>query len=209
MRYFQTHFRISSGYVWGTDHPGLSDEAHGRFYSEITRLFSEAGWTVTPAKGKHDCPTFSKGKTALYAHPMDLSGPCEHALVPEVKAILSKGTTFKFLHTDTYDELLDLTDDEVMERFRANAAEYDRLLTESFRTKRRNLYKDTSQMLFHLSGKIFIRTLEHNLAILTPDTVSFRFLCERFDALAASGAIVKAPGNPERFARTAKPGKTA
>lgn len=155
------HFRIESGYVWGGDHPGMSKEKEDAFFAEMHRLFSEAGYEIKPSK-YNGCPSVVKEFTNLYCHPMDLSGFCEENRIPEIEAILAKGTTFYHRCTDTYKQVYPYNCEQETEYYRQNFRELiqTRLLS-LFTTKRRNLYKSTGEVIEQLTNEIHIDTIEH------------------------------------------------
>ena len=106
--YTDTYFRIESGYEWGR---GMSEEKTEAFFAEIRSLFSQNGFTIEERK-YGGCPDVVLDKTRLYCHPQELSGPVRKDLIEHIEKILTQGTTFQYLRTDTYGELLDLTEEE-------------------------------------------------------------------------------------------------
>lgn len=185
-KYFNTYFRISAGYVWGR---GMNEEKMRLFYNEITLLFVNAGWGIQHVDSFSSCIYVIKGKTKLYVHPMELSGPCEEGLVEKVSALLSEGERWTLTRVDVYDELLDMNRDELMEHYRKEyAGKADSLLREGFRRKRGEKIP-ISPTLFEIGGRIKVKTLEDHLcrSSMDPDQA---FLRERFDSLVERGEIV-------------------
>ncbi|MCO7113944.1 hypothetical protein NIB75_19370 [Bacteroides uniformis] len=79
----------------------------GRFFDEVKRLFTETGFSIKENKYKDGCPEVYLGKTCLYCHPQSLSGPVLKEHMELIEKILAQGTTFRYLRTDTYGEILD------------------------------------------------------------------------------------------------------
>lgn len=154
------HFRIESGYIWGGDHPGMPKEKEDAFFAEMRQLFSEAGYEIKPIEYT-DCPGIVKEFTDLYCHPMDLSGFCEESRIPEIEAILARGTTFSHRCTDTYNQVYPYNREQETEYYRQNFREHIRTrLPLLFTTKRRNLYKSTTKIIERLTNEIRIDTIE-------------------------------------------------
>ena len=112
--YTDTYFRIESGYEWGR---GMSEEKTEAFFAEIRSLFSQNGFTIEERK-YGGCPDVVLDKTRLYCHPQELSGPVRKELIGRIEKILTQGTTFQYLRTDTYGEVLDLTEEEELAYYR-------------------------------------------------------------------------------------------
>ena len=149
--YIDTYFRIESGYEWGR---GMSKEKTGAFFAEIRSLFSQNGFTIEECK-YGGCPDVVLEKTRLYCHPQELSGPVRKDLIEHIEKILTQGTTFQYLRTDTYGELLDLTEEEELAYYHeTHDMTIGGVFLEAFRTKRRNLYKIREQVLEIITGKL-------------------------------------------------------
>lgn len=159
------HFRIDSGYVWGGDHPGMSKEKEDAFFAEIRKLFTESGYEIKPIKYT-ECPGIVKEFTDLYAHPMDLSGYCEESRIPEIEAVLAKGTTFSHRCTDTYKQVYPYNREQEIEYYRQTFCDYTRnKLLSLFTTKRRNLYKPQREIIDLLANQLRIDTVEHTCGV--------------------------------------------
>ena len=103
---YNIYFRIEAGYNGGY----MSRGQHERFYAEIRRLFTEAGFRIEDRNV--GCPDFILGKTRLYCHPESLSGPTEERHIALVEGTLRKGVSFRYERTDKYDRLYDFTPEE-------------------------------------------------------------------------------------------------
>lgn len=159
------YFRIESGYVWGGDHPGMSKEKEDAFFVEIRQLFTEAGYELKSIKYT-GCPGITKEFTDLYCHPMNISGYCEENRIPEIEAILAKGTTFRHRCTDTYKQVYPYNREQEIEYYRQNFKDHvqDSLLS-LFATKRRNLYKYQRDILEGIANQIRIDTIKHTAGV--------------------------------------------
>lgn len=163
------HFRIESGYVWGGDRPGMSKEKEDAFFIEMRRIFSEAGYEIKPSK-YNGCPRIVKEFTDLYCHPMDLSGYCEESRIPEIEAILAKGTTFSHRCTDTYKQVYPYNREQEIEYYRQNFHDHiQNNLLSLFSTKRRNLYKSQREVVEQLANQIRINTIKHTIGVAYGD----------------------------------------
>ena len=200
--FHKTYFRLDAGYKWGGPDPGMPAEKTQAFYAEIRHLFTGAGWTIREHKGYNTIDVI-KGKTSLYVHPMDLSGACDDALVPEVKNILSEGKTFTHYKTDVFDRLLDLSRDELIQAYRDKGDEIDALLLNAFTTKRKNLYVRVGNVQWAVAEKITIWTVEEHIGVITGDSPNVMAVEERYNALVADGRLTVTPDG--RLARTAVP----
>ena len=158
--YIDTYFRVESGYDGGR----MPEEKAGRFFDEVKRLFTETGFSIKENKYKDGCPEVYLGKTCLYCHPQSLSGPVLKEHMELIEKILAQGTTFRYLRTDTYGEILDLTEEEELAYYhKTHDMTIGGVFLDAFRTKRRNLsrcwkYSSKSCVSRHSVGSPFIRT---------------------------------------------------
>ena len=154
--YIDTYFRVESGYDGGR----MPEEKAGRFFDEVKRLFTETGFSIKENKYKDGCPEVYLGKTCLYCHPQSLSGPVLKEHMELIEKILAQGTTFRYLRTDTYGEILDLTEEEELAYYhKTHDMTIGGVFLDAFRTKRRNLYKSREQVLEILVEKLRVKTL--------------------------------------------------
>lgn len=184
------YFRLDSGYVWGGDHPGMSKEKEDAFFAEARRLFSEAGYEIKPIKYT-ECPGIVKEFTDLYCHPMDLSGYCEESRIPEIEAILAKGTTFKHRCTDTYKQVYPYNREQEIEYYRQTFRDYIHTsLLALFTTKRRNLYKPQRKVIEQLANQIRIDTIKHTLGVSCGDPCE-TYIHELYKEMVAKGLLIE------------------
>lgn len=185
--YTDTCFRIESGYEWGR---GMSKEKTEAFFAEIKSLFSQNGFTIEDSK-HGGCPYVVLDKTRLYCHPQELSGPVEKGLIGRIETILTQGTTFQYLRTDTYDEILDLTGEEELAYYHeTHDMTIKGLFRESFRTKRRNLYKNREQVLKTIVGKLRVRTLREKCAFANTGP-AWQYIREIYEKMVTAGELVE------------------
>lgn len=184
------HFRIESGYVWGGDRPGMSKEKEDAFFAEMHRLFSEAGYEIKPSK-YNGCPSVVKEFTNLYCHPMDLSGYCEENRIPEIEAILAKGTTFSHRCTDTYKQVYPYNREQEIEYYRQTFRDYIHTsLLSLFTTKRRNLYKPQREVIEQLANQIRIDTIKHTFGVSCGDPCE-TYIYELYKEMVAKGSLIE------------------
>jgi hypothetical protein len=188
MKLRNIYFRIDSDYIWGS---GLSKEQYEKFDNEIQALFSEAGFEIIKSDIRNGCPYLVKEKTKLYSHPMSLSGCCDESHIEEIKEILSKGKTFKHYHTDIYDEIFDFDEKQELEYYQSKYnATIEKTLTDLFRTKRKNLFKNKFSIIKELASKIAVKTIPHTIE--TSDLYpSFQYVYEEYKQLVDKGLLIE------------------
>lgn len=183
--YIDTYFRVESGYDCGR----MPEEKAGAFFAEVKRLFSGLGFSIEERKG--GCPDVFLGKTRLYCHPQSLSGPVLKEHKELIEDILRQGTTFQYLRTDTYDEILDLTEEEELAYYHEK---HDMIIKgvfrESFRTKRRNLYKNREQVLEIIVGKLRVRTLREKYFSMNTCPIWY-YIREIYEKMVAKGELIE------------------
>lgn len=185
--YTDTYFRIESGYEWGR---GMSKEKTEAFFAEIRSLFSENGFTIEECKYS-GCPEVVQDKTRLYCHPQELSGPVRKELIGCIEKILKQGTTFQYLRTDTYGELLDLTEEEELAYYHeVHDMTIEGVFSEAFRTKHRDLYKNREQVREKLVGKIRVKTLRES-CVWSTTSPAWRYIREIYEKMLAEGKLVE------------------
>lgn len=186
--YIDTYFRIESGYDGGR----MPEEKVKRFFDEVKRLFMEKGFSVKDSEYKDGCPEVYLGKTCLYCHPQSLSGPVRKELIERIEKILAQGITFQYLHTDTYDEILDLTEEEELAYYHEkHDITIEGILRNAFRTKkRRNLYKYRQESLGVLVSKLCVKTFRKH-SVYSCNSPVCRYVREVYDKMVANGELVE------------------
>ena len=185
--YTDTYFRIESGYEWGR---GMSEEKTETFFAEIRSLFSQNGFTIEERK-YGGCPDVVLDKTRLYCHPQELSGPVRKELIGRIEKILTQGTTFQYLRTDTYGDVLDLTEEEELAYYReVHAMGIEGIFSEAFRTRRRNLYKSREQVQEILVEKLRVKTFRES-SVYSSTSPAWRYIREIYEKMLAEGKLVE------------------
>lgn len=182
---YNIFFRIEAGYNGGR----MAHDPHERFYTEIRRLFTEAGFRIEDRD--IGCPDFILGKTRLYCHPESLSGPTEVRHIPQIEQLLVRGESFRFLKTDRYNKLYDFTLEEELDYYRCTYAEIiEQILLDAFHARRTNHYKYREDILGLLAGYYRIHTVRQ------PEGTSFdspclRYIREVYDSLRERGLLIE------------------
>lgn len=185
--YIDTYFRIESGYDGGR----MPEEKAGRFFDEVKRLFTETGFSIKENKYKDGCPEVYLGKTCLYCHPQSLSGPVLKEHMELIEKILAQGTTFQYLRTDTYGEILDLTEEEELAYYHeTHDMTIGGVFLDAFRTKRRNLYKSREQVLEILVEKLRVKTLREE-SVYSNTSPAYRYIRETYGKMVSEGQLVE------------------
>ncbi len=125
---------IYSGYGFNLLPAGLE-----AFHQEMKDLFLAAGWERHEPKFSNACPEYSKGKSRLYCHPTEISGPCEEHLIPEVCKLASKATTCTVTKAEDQGRIFDITQEQYNAALDALRPQIENdLLTEFSRSDRRS-----------------------------------------------------------------------
>ena len=187
--YIDTYFRVESGYDGGR----MPEEKAGRFFDEVKRLFTETGFSIKENKYKDGCPEVYLGKTCLYCHPQSLSGPVLKEHMELIEKILAQGTTFRYLRTDTYGEILDLTGRLFFVRVPAEeaaqaVAQYHFggyiLFGRDFQDKSRE------QVLEILVEKLRVKTLRGK-SVYSNTSPAYRYIREMYGKMVSEGRLVE------------------
>lgn len=200
MRYFQTYFNIECGYCTGeTDR---TDEC----LSELERTFRDSGWEITVPRSPGRCPEVRLGKTALYCHPTQLGGPVEESLIPTIEKMLKSGSSYRFLSTNVYHELLDIRNEEIPEFLERQYGDLlDRRLPAILKTKKRNLYYNKPGILDKLSREYDPQTLDRPY-VGVPSNAAVQFVERHIGKLLQDGTLMSTTDrNGVTCLRTATP----
>jgi hypothetical protein len=182
---YNIYFRIEAGYNGGC----MSREQHERFYTEIRRLFTKAGFRIEDRDV--GCPDLILGKTRLYCHPESLSGPTEERHIALVEEILRKGVSFRYERTDKYERLYDFTPEEELEYYRrTNAATVERVFLDAFHTRRSDHYKYRNEILELLVRRYMVHTVRCPTGTCF-DSPCNRYVREMYDSLRRRGLLIQ------------------
>jgi hypothetical protein len=178
---------LKAGYKWGS---GMSKETSIAFHNELNQLFINAGWEIK--ENRSSCPEAWKGKNNLYLHPMNASGVVQEDLIPEVEKILSTGKTFEHYHTDVYDIIYDMTDEEYTDRLNCQKDDIRRDLLEAFKTKRCNLYiTNTGGVISNVKQKYYIKRLSRCM-VQSSNDIEWAYVANLFNEMVDEGCFVTA-----------------
>ncbi len=160
------------------------------FHQEMKDLFSSAGWERHEPQFSNACPEYSKGKSRLYCHPTEISGPCEEDLIPEVCKLVSKATTCTITRAEDQGRVYDITQEQyntALEKLRPKI-EQD-LLTEFSRPSR------TSDSDRHeaVMLKYRVLTMAHHTDTLMSTHPYWKYTEDVLKDLIAQEKIVKRP----------------
>lgn len=184
--YIDTYFRVESGYDGGR----MPEEKSEAFFTEVKRLFAEQGFSIE--ERRNGCPDVFLDKTRLYCHPQSLSGPVLEQHIKLVEEILHKGTTFRYLRTDTYGEILDLTEEEELAYYHEiHDMTIKSVFRDAFRTKRRNLYKRREKILEIFIEKLHVKTLREK-SVYTSSSPAWRYILEIYRNMVSEGELIEA-----------------
>jgi len=186
--FHEVYFRIESGYQWGN---GMSSEKYKKFNDEICKLFSKNGWEIVDGKSSGVCPSAEYGKSKLYLHPTQISGPCDDSLVYGIEKMLKNGKTFEFITTDIYSQLYDMNDEEYADYLNSKRNDIEKLILTSCKTQRKNLFVYEDTLLMGISEKIKVKRITDYMGICYPCLES-EFAKNVFEDLLSKGKIVSA-----------------
>lgn len=186
IKIIDTYFRIEAGYNGGD----MSKEQHDAFYAEIKKLFMNNGFRYEARKYQSECPDVILGKTRLYCHPQSLSGPVEEVHFPMIEQLLSGAKTFRFLHTDKYKELFDMTPDEELQHYHSCMETVQNDLLTAFKTKRRNLFKLKCEILELVAQKIHLPTIRTPY-MSSYTSISKQFVDKVYKDMAQKGLLIE------------------
>lgn len=203
--YHHVYFRLNAGYKWGE---GMSPDKTDKFFDEITKLFLKSGWTVKEARYSGSCPTVALGKSYLYLHPMDASGPVDDDLRDQIAQILLCGTTFTLGDVDVYEEIFDVSDNDYYDYLDANAFEIMDQLKAGFTTKRKDQYiLFPSAIIERVKEKYHIPRLVGGFLGRSSSDVEWKYVAKLFEDMVEHGEFVVVEKDGRKYYRTKKKGE--
>lgn len=171
MRYIDIHYKIDSGYMWGS---GMPAEKMQAFEAEIRELFTGAGWTIGRDWAGASLEARS-GKSRLYLHPMDISGELAVELIAPVYELLDKAKTFSIIEVLKLDELVDLSDEEYLVQLESKKVEIEGALLSAFSTRRKNQFVSVPQVVEQVKERYHIQRLTSHIGRSSLD-VEWKFV---------------------------------
>lgn len=203
--YHHVFFRLNAGYKWGE---GMAPNKTEKFFDEITQLFLDSGWTVKEARCSRSCPTVQNGKSYLYLHPMDASGPVEDGLREQVEIILKKGNTFALSGVDIYDEVFDVSDNDYYDYLDANAFEIMDKLKAGFTTKRKDQYISCpGAVVEKVKEEYHIKRLGNALTGRSSSDIEWTYVAKLFDEMVEHGDFIVAEKDGRKYFRAKRKGE--
>lgn len=191
--YRHVYFRINTPTYYGGQYIGFTtDEQRQQFFSEVTEVFTNDGWSVKPEKYNSSCPTVINGKQSLYLHPQHFSGVVSIDNIEHVEKLLSNAILFKWYKTDIYEDIYDLTDEQYLNYLEEKREEITCAILESYKTKRRNLYIK-SYVPHSIIRNYEMGRIGNNCDGMSDSQMAYGFACSIFESLMADHKIISAP----------------
>lgn len=181
--YRKLSISLYSGYGFNMLPAGLED-----FHQEMKDLFLAAGWDRHEPKYANTCPEYSKGKSRLYCHPTEISGPCEASLIPEVCRQIGRATKCTVMKAEDRGRVFDITPEQYMEALKVlrTAIEKDLLREFSLSDRRSDDDRHENVML-----KYRVMTLENHTDMLSSLHPYWKYTGEVLNDLIAQKKIVE------------------
>jgi succinate dehydrogenase flavin-adding protein (antitoxin of CptAB toxin-antitoxin module) len=180
-KYKNVYFRIDSNYIWGE---GMTPKQYIVFKEETRKLFNELGYKQKDKKyiSPGTCDTFEKDKQHLYLHPQSFSGALLESEITIIENYLKNNEfkSFKFDRVDVYEELFDLSDDEILELLKSKQKEIESKILYGYTTIG-NKYLDC-RILENISDSYKIKTIDNNIGH-SYDDINVRFVTSIFKEL--------------------------
>jgi hypothetical protein len=180
-KYTKVHIAIESGYVWGTDKPGMPPEAYAKFEKEVRELLGQAGFAIKEASRLSSCQTVNKDKEYLYCHPMDLSGYLKEESIPKVIEAIKKAKTFTLREVREVEKVHDYTPEELRADLETKRPRLEQEILKSLTTK-------NAEKFFYVDlGRL--KTDVHYLDCKESQTLESDFLKDILHRLVTQGKI--------------------
>ncbi len=179
-KYFDTKFKIETGYKWGK---GLDEKRTMAFYDEIALAFLHEGWTIQPAGWSSGVIYVIKNKTRLYIHPMEITGPCREDVIKQVTDIITGCTTCTLTEVKTFEELLDLEGDELEKAYDKMSKKADAAIIESVIRRGGIPENQMNAELFRLSDRFVIKTIKEPGGVRSSGDSAHSFMKKRLEEL--------------------------
>jgi len=198
-KFSNTYFRIDKNGYDGSGREAWPLHIRLAFVDEVRKIFAAHGWTIAEPSVTNGCDTATKGRSHLYLHPQNFSGVCKNSERATLYEAFAKATTFVCRAVDVYEEIHDMTDEQLVEHLNGKRDVIEAGLLVEFTTKRRNLFI-TSPNLQGAVGNISKQHCRKRLAIDGKTSrygiddrtagICYEFTYEAFSALVANGNIV-------------------
>lgn len=183
--YVKTYFRIEAGYVWSQ---GMDKETDNKFKEEVAEILSGIGFEAKPCR-IGGCIEGHRGVENLYCHPMNLSGYIRKDAIEDIRAVISNAKTFTLRHIDTYQEVMNYTQEELLEELQNRRADIENAILQKFKTKRKNLFVPENAIGHIKSGIPFFKTSIVGGGL---ERIEIDFIGQVFEEMTEQGRLQKA-----------------
>lgn len=180
--YVKSYFWIEGGYVWGK---GMDNDKYKEFEAEVKALLSSIGFNKWEKFSSHSSIEGFREAESLYCHPQDLVGYVIKDKIKEIEKVLKEGKTFTYNYVTTYEETYNYTEEELKQELDNKRTELEQTILESFKTKRRNLYKSSRPLWDIRTGIKFFRDE------LSLKNIERNFILTLFDYLVKEGKVIE------------------
>ncbi len=178
---------LYSGYEWGF---GMLPAALQSFHQEMKELFLAAGWECHEPTFANACPEYSKGKSRLYCHPTEISGPCEENLISDVCSLAAKATNCTVTKAEDQGRVFDITQEQYIGALKALRAEIEKDLLKEFSLPNKGSDSDRYETVMM---QYRVMTLEHHTDSLSSMHPYWKYTEEVLQDLIAQKKIVARP----------------
>lgn len=178
---------LYSGYHWGF---GMLPAASQSFHEETGKLFKAAGWECHEPKFMSACPEYSKGKSLLYCHPTELSGPCEAVLISEVCELMAKATTCTVTKAEDRGRVFDVTEEQYTKALEFLRPEIEKDLLNEFSHPGRGSDSNRHETVMM---KYKIMTLKHHTDSLASNHPYWKYTEDVLKDLISQKKIIERP----------------
>jgi hypothetical protein len=181
-----SYYNSKYGVGWNTPEDGST------FKKTITDLLLNNGWEIKK-EIIGGCNTMTKDKQELYLHPQSISGVVIEENILAIETLLNSTDLFKHYHTDIYEEVFDVTDEEYMSILKSKQPEIENDILLMFKTKRKNLFITSSWTpLQNVISKYRIKRLLDYSGVRSSNDMDFQYVAELFENLVNENKIVTA-----------------
>lgn len=197
--YINVYFRIETNLYHFNDGFGCYGDSRERkaeaFYSEAKKALESIGFVVSQSHLGGSCPSAIRGKEELYLHPMNFSGDLKKSSVGEVGNALEKvsAEVFKVSWVDLYETVYDMTSTEYEDYLRSKEKEIEKMLMETAKTKRSNLYKNIYDVKQYATDKVILKRVGRPERTEYPGGQTDRFVMACMESLINRGYMRKGP----------------
>lgn len=191
--YKKVYFRIKTPLYSNPNGVGFSNDQDGQtFNTEALNIFLNDGWCLKNDKYKSNnvCYRVTKDKQELHLHPQTFSGVIIEENIPYIEQLLSGNKVFEHYHTDIYEEVFDITDEEYLNILKSKKKEIESDILEAYKTKRSNLYITSRSPIEKVLNKYRIKRLTHHTGVYSSSNIDWQYITDVFEGLVNEQKIV-------------------